>query len=154
MLLGFSFVFIFLYLWLLTGSLFLTVIGLTQIFMAFFSANLIYRYLWPTDQGFGYNYFNIFNVLSLFIILGVGVDNLFVYRDMWVSSRTETGYATLAGRKSHVYGHAARAMGVTSLTTSKGQSSADEFMTCTFCGQESMFLTNYFAIFLFPCFQN
>jgi len=31
--------------------------------MSFFGGNLIYRYLWPTDDGFGYNYFTLFQVL-------------------------------------------------------------------------------------------
>jgi hypothetical protein len=56
-------------------SLFISSCMMYQIFMSFFGANLIYRYLWPTESGIGYKYFALFNGLSIFIILGIGADD-------------------------------------------------------------------------------
>ncbi|KAH8095245.1 hypothetical protein JL720_2530 [Aureococcus anophagefferens] len=91
-----------------------------QIFCSFFGANLLYRYFWPTAFGFGYRYFTIFCALSLFIIMGIGADDIFVYWDVWQASAAGGGhgiYKTDAHRLRHVYYHAAGAMLVTSATT-------------------------------------
>lgn len=61
-----SFLFVFAFLWVQTKSVFITVCGLFSIGSNFFGANLIYRYV------FDYRYFGVFNVLSVFIILGIG----------------------------------------------------------------------------------
>eukprot|EP00635_Sarcinochrysidales_sp_CCMP3193_P013385 CAMPEP_0118918014 /NCGR_PEP_ID=MMETSP1166-20130328/17657_1 /TAXON_ID=1104430 /ORGANISM="Chrysoreinhardia sp, Strain CCMP3193" /LENGTH=1280 /DNA_ID=CAMNT_0006858253 /DNA_START=19 /DNA_END=3861 /DNA_ORIENTATION=- len=111
-----SIIFIIAYLWYYTGSLFITCCGIFQIFTSFFGANLIYRYCWPTPDGLGYNYFTLFCALALFIIMGIGADDLFVYWDTWLGSATHA-YKTVAHRTSHVYSHAASAMAVTSATT-------------------------------------
>ena len=116
MLLAISILFIICYLWYYTGSAFITFCGIFQILMAFFGANLLYRYCWPTADGLGYNYFTLFCALSLFIIMGIGADDLFVYWDTWLGSATHS-YKTVAHRMSHVYSHAAAAMAVTSGTT-------------------------------------
>lgn len=105
-----------LYMWIYTGSLFITTMGIFQILMSFFGANLLYRYIWPTEQGFGYDYFTLFCALSLFIIVGIGADDIFVYFDTWQGSATHH-YKTVAHRMSQVYSHACVAMAVTSATT-------------------------------------
>mmetsp|Transcript_15004 Transcript_15004/g.48967 ORF Transcript_15004/g.48967 Transcript_15004/m.48967 type:complete len:1230 (-) Transcript_15004:81-3770(-) len=104
------------YMWFYTQSLFITACGMFQIFMSFFGANLLYRYCWPTPDGLGYNFFTLFCALALFIIMGIGADDIFVYWDTWNGSAGHS-YKTVAHRMSHVYGHAAVAMCVTSATT-------------------------------------
>lgn len=104
------------YMWCYTGSAFITACGMFQIVCSFFAANIFYRYFWPTAFGFGYQYFTLFCALSLFIIMGIGADDIFVYWDLWQASASET-YKTPAHRMSHVHGHAAFAMLVTSSTT-------------------------------------
>ncbi|KAJ8602620.1 hypothetical protein CTAYLR_010198 [Chrysophaeum taylorii] len=111
-----SLVFVILYMWLYTGSLFITACGIFQILMSFFGANLLYRYCWPHKDGLGYNFFTLFCALALFIIMGIGADDIFVYWDTWQGSSTHA-YKTVAHRMSHVFSHAAVAMAVTSSTT-------------------------------------
>ncbi|KAJ8605174.1 hypothetical protein CTAYLR_000376 [Chrysophaeum taylorii] len=115
-LLGIALLLVILYMWIYTGSLFITACGIFQILMSFFGANLLYRYCWPHQDGLGYNFFTLFCALSLFIIMGIGADDIFVYWDTWQGSGTHV-YKTVAHRMSHVYSHAVVAMGVTSLTT-------------------------------------
>ena len=76
--------------WFYTGSLYITSMGMFQIFMSFFGANLLYRYCWPNEDGLGYNYFTLFCALSLFIIMGIGADDIFVYWDTWNGSFTHS----------------------------------------------------------------
>jgi len=98
------------------SSLFVASMGMLQIFTSFAGANLIYRYCWPSDDGLGYNYFSLFCGLALFIIMGIGADDVFVYWDTWQGSK-DVAYATRAHRLAHVWNHAAGAMMVTSSTT-------------------------------------
>ena len=51
-----SVVFVFFYMWFSTGSFFITCCGLFQIFTSFAGANLVYRFMWPSADGFGYEY--------------------------------------------------------------------------------------------------
>lgn len=104
------------YMWYTFGSLFLASCAMYGIFMAFFGANLIYRYLWPTDSGIGYKYFALFNALSIFIILGIGADDTFVFSDTWRENQ-HGRFRDDAQTLSAVYVKAGKAMLVTSLTT-------------------------------------
>ena len=50
--------------------------------------------------------------------MGIGADDIFVFADLWKESGNHRGaYRTIAHRLGHVYGHAGKAMLVTSLTT-------------------------------------
>jgi hypothetical protein len=49
-----SMVFVASYMWYSVGSFFVAFCGMTQIFCSFFGANLVYRFLWPTGEGFGF----------------------------------------------------------------------------------------------------
>jgi hypothetical protein len=111
-----SILFVASYMWFSLGSFFMTFIGLTQIFCSFFGANLIYRFVWPSSDGYGYEYFTLFCGLAMFVIIGIGADDVFVYWDTWQASAKHP-YKSTADRLSHVYGHAVNAMLVTSLTT-------------------------------------
>lgn len=105
-----SFVFIFLFMWFQTGSLWITSWGIFSVISSFNIANLIYRVV------FDYRYFGIFHVLSIFIILGIGSDNIFVFMDSWKQSHNTT-YKNLAMRLTTVYKRAAKATHITSFTT-------------------------------------
>ena len=105
-----SFIFIFLFMWLQTGSLWLTSWGIFSIISSFNITNLIYRVV------FDYRYFGIFHVLSIFIILGIGSDNIFVFMDTWKQSGKD-GHDSLSTRLSEVYKRAAKATLITSFTT-------------------------------------
>ena len=105
-----SFAFIFIFMLFQTHSLWITGWALFSIFASFFSANMIYRIV------FDFRYIGIFHVLSIFIILGIGADDVFVFYDTWRSSQ-EKSFPNLLTRFSDVYLHAAGAMFITSFTT-------------------------------------
>jgi hypothetical protein len=105
-----SFLFIFLFMWLQTGSLWITSWAVFSVLSSFNITNLIYRIV------FDYRYIGIFHVLSIFIILGIGADDIFVFMDTWKQSKGKN-YKSLAHRLSDVYRHAAKAMFITSFTT-------------------------------------
>ncbi len=105
-----SFAFIFLFMWFQTGSLFVTTFGILSIFTSFFGANLIYNIV------IGYKFFGIFNVLALFIILGIGADDIFIYSDTWRYHLRED-FDSLEQRLSSAFKRASVAMFVTSLTS-------------------------------------
>lgn len=105
-----SFVFIFLFMWFQTGSIWITSWGIFSVISSFNIANLIYRVV------FDYRYFGIFHVLSIFIILGIGSDNIFVFMDSWKQSHS-TSYKNLGMRLTTVYKRAAKATLITSFTT-------------------------------------
>lgn len=105
-----SFIFIFLFMWFQTGSLWITSWGIFSVISSFNIANLIYRVV------FDYRYFGIFHVLSIFIILGIGSDNIFVFMDSWKQSHHKT-YKNMAMRLTTVYKRAAKATLITSFTT-------------------------------------
>ena len=105
-----SFAFIFIFMLFQTHSLWITGWALFSIFASFFSANMIYRIV------FDFRYIGIFHVLSIFIILGIGADDVFVFYDTWRSSQ-EKSFPNLITRFSAVYLHAAGAMFITSFTT-------------------------------------
>lgn len=105
-----SFIFIFLFMWLQTGSLWITSWAVFSVLSSFNITNLIYRIL------FDYRYIGIFHVLSIFIILGIGADDIFVFMDTWKQSKQKK-YKSLVHRLSDVYRRAAKAMLITSFTT-------------------------------------
>lgn len=105
-----SLTFIFLVVLLQTQSLFISSLALFSVFTSFTGANLIYRVI------FDYKYFGIFHVLSVFIILGIGADDIFVFYDTWRATSHVT-YPSLAHRLSACYRQAALAMLITSVTT-------------------------------------
>jgi len=100
-----SILFIFFYMWFNLGSFFIAAAGMSQILSAFFTANLIYRFLWPSEDGYGYEYFTLFCGLAMFVIMGIGADDIFVYYDTWKASGSHS-FPSGAYRLSHVYGHA------------------------------------------------
>ncbi|XP_061195977.1 protein dispatched homolog 1-like [Saccostrea echinata] len=105
-----SFLFIFLVMWIQTKSFFITFFGIFSILTSFLLANLVYRYV------FNYEYFGFFHIISMFIILGIGADDVFVFYDSWRLTGDEE-YPTLAHRLTDCYFRAAKTTFITSLTT-------------------------------------
>ncbi|KAJ7373388.1 hypothetical protein OS493_012981 [Desmophyllum pertusum] len=91
-------------------SLWITGWAVFSILTCFFGANLIYRVILDC------RYIGIFHVLSVFIILGIGADDVFVFIDTWKASESKT-FRDMAARMSFVYRRAASAMFTTSFTT-------------------------------------
>lgn len=104
-----SFAFIFLFMWFQTGSLWLSVWGMLNILFSFISGNFIYNVI------LDFKYIGILHVLSIFILLGVGADDVFIFCDAWKLTQNVQG--DLARRLSQCYGRAAGTMFVTSVTT-------------------------------------
>lgn len=123
--------FIFLFMLFHTRSLWITSWGVFSILTSFLGTNLIYRIV------FDYRYLGFFHVLTIFIILGIGADDLFVFYDMWRNSASEK-YKSLAHRLADVYRKSALSMLITSLTT----------MTAFFAnGLSPLLATSSFGIF-------
>ncbi|XP_071162133.1 protein dispatched homolog 1-like [Mytilus edulis] len=105
-----SFAFIFVFMLFQTGSFWITSFGILSIITSFLLTNLIYRF------AFKYEYFGFFHIISIFIILGIGADDVFIFYDTWrLSGNTE--YTSKAHRLSDCYRKAAKTTFVTSLTT-------------------------------------
>lgn len=102
--------FIFIFMWTTTQSLWITGWAVFSIITNFLTTNLIYRVV------LDYKYLGPFHVLAIFIILGIGADDVFVFFDTWKIS-SHKHYNTLAQRLSHVYRKASVAMFFTSITT-------------------------------------
>ncbi|XP_050405808.2 protein dispatched homolog 3 [Patella vulgata] len=107
---GGSVIFIFCYMWFHTSSLWITVWSVISILSSFLATNLFYRVI------LDFRYFGFFHVLSLFIILGIGADDLFVFYDFWRATGL-TSYPSLAHRLSSAYRKSTLSMFVTSVTT-------------------------------------
>ena len=105
-----SMVFIFLFMVFQTRSLFITTLAVASIQTSFAASILVYRII------FDFRYFGIFHVLSVFIVLGLGADNVFIFYDTWRHTAFRT-YPALEYRLSDCYRRSAAAMLITSLTT-------------------------------------
>ena len=105
-----SLVFIFGFIWFQTRSLWVTGWAVLSIFTSFCATNLVYRII------LDYRYFGFFHIISIFIILGIGADDIFVFFNTWQAS-AQHEYPSLAHRLSDCYRRAAGTMFFTSLTT-------------------------------------
>lgn len=105
-----SFAFILIFSWFHTGSLWITAWGIFSIVSSFNITNLIYTFV------FDFKYFGTFHVLSIFIILGIGCDDIFIFMDTWKVS-SDSKFGNLAHRLSVVYKTAAKTTFITSFTT-------------------------------------
>ncbi|PVD26622.1 hypothetical protein C0Q70_14299 [Pomacea canaliculata] len=84
---GGSLAFIFLYVLLHTRSLWVTCLAVFSIACSFLETNLVYRVV------LNYQYFGFFHIIAIFVILGIGVDDLFVFWDSWLAaSRTSLSH--------------------------------------------------------------
>ena len=104
---------------------------------------------------FDYRYFGIFHVLGLFIILGIGADDVFVFYDTWRESG-HYKFPSMAHRLSFVYRRASLAMMWTSATTAVAfiVSATSPFLGVNSFGVFSgiLVLVNYMSVItFFPC---
>ena len=102
--------FIFIFMLVHTQSMFITSLAVMSIFTSFIGTEFIYVVV------IGFRYFGFFNILSIFIILGIGADDIFVFYDTWRLTEFSS-YPSLAHRLSDAYSKSALSMFVTSLTT-------------------------------------
>jgi len=109
---GLSLAFVIFYMMVHTRSVILPLIGMFQVMLAFPVAFCIYRYIMQIT------YFNMMSLLSIFVILGIAADDIFVFVDAWNQAQEhEILMSDLERRISWVYRRAANAMFVTTLTT-------------------------------------
>ncbi|KAJ9447040.1 Protein dispatched [Diplonema papillatum] len=92
-------------------SVFLATMGIGQIVLSFGPSYFFYFLV------FQQRYFGLFNVLSIFIILGIGADDIFVFIDTWEQAEHALGTADLSKRLAYTWHFAGKAMLVTSTTT-------------------------------------
>ena len=105
-----SFTFIGVFMAIQTSSIWITGWTIFSIMTGFCGANLIYRVI------LDFRYVGVFHVLAVFIVLGIGADDVFVFVDTWKETAHHP-YKSLAHRMSDCYRKAALAMLFTSLTT-------------------------------------
>lgn len=105
-------VLVFIVIWFHTTSAFLASTAMAQIFLAFPLAYVVYSFIFRQD------YFGALQILVIFLLLGIGADDVFVFTDAWKQSNVVLGKGCdLETRMSWTYRRAVRAMSVTSATT-------------------------------------
>ena len=93
-----------------TKSLWISTFAVMSIGTSFLAANMIYRIV------LDFRYFGLFHIIAIFIILGIGADDLFVFLDTWKNTAFNC-YPSLAHRLSDAYKRSVFSMFITSLTT-------------------------------------
>ena len=142
-------VFVYIFISVQTRSLWITSWSVFSILASFFTAILVYRLV------FDFRYVGIFHVLAIFIILGIGADDVFVFFDTWKHSGNYQ-FKSIAHRMSYTYRRAALAMLFTSLTTATAfiVSAASPFLAVSSFGVFAglLILVNYISVIVFlPC---
>ena len=95
-----------------TGSAFIATVGMFEILISFPMALLIYKTVYHIQ------YLGNIQVLSIFVVLGVGADDVFVFYDAYRQSAAVEGVGDdLLERLEYTHTRAARAVFVTSFTT-------------------------------------
>ncbi|XP_062611293.1 protein dispatched homolog 3-like isoform X2 [Saccostrea cucullata] len=105
-----SMLFIFCFMLFHTRSFWIAGFAILSILLSFLGTNIIYTGI------IDFQYFGFFHILSIFIILGIGADDLFVFYDNWRLTAFST-YPSLAHRLSDAYSKSVLSMFITSLTT-------------------------------------
>ena len=105
-----SLIFIIGFMWFQTGSLWVTSLAVLSIITSFWITNLFYRIV------LDYRYIGYFHVIVIFIILGIGADDVFVFFNIWRASALEK-YPSLEHRLSDCHRRAGGTMFFTSFTT-------------------------------------
>lgn len=105
-----SMIFIFCFILFHTRSLWVTCFAELSIVCSFVETNFIYRVV------IGFRYFGFFHVLAMFIILGIGADDLFVFWDAWKAAGLQK-HPSLAHRLNEAYRKSVISTLVTSITT-------------------------------------
>jgi len=88
-----------------TGSFFLALITMLQILLSFPLPFFVYRYI------FQIKHFGVLNVTTLFLLLGIGADDVFVFTDTWNQAGEKLGpNCKLVDRMIFTYRRAVKAM--------------------------------------------
>jgi protein dispatched 1 len=100
------------FMWVQLGSVFLTFTGMFSVVISFVLAL-------PTWKLMGNGTFTFMQAMVVYIILGIGADNVFVFADAWKQSRAQPPNvsASLEMRFQWSWSRSMSAMSVTSLTT-------------------------------------
>ncbi|CAH1792544.1 unnamed protein product [Owenia fusiformis] len=106
-----SFVFIFCFIWVQTRSLWVTGWAVFSVLTSFVCTIIVYTMV------LRFRYVGYFHMISIYIILGIGADDFFVFVNTWQATGLEN-HSSLAHRLSVCYKRAAGTMFFTSLTTS------------------------------------
>lgn len=111
-----SVAFVFFYMAVHTRSLFVTFFGVLGVLFSFPLTMICYFFI------YGIDFFQTLHMLTIFVILGIGADDIFVFVDAWNQSPAEMRKARLdpsdlVARVDWTYRRAAKAMFVTSFTT-------------------------------------
>jgi len=95
-----------------TKSIFLGMLGQAHVMASFPVTWFLYRVV------FQLKYMGMLNFISMFVIIGIGADDIFVFCDAWAQARLEGPVVnrTLETRLAWAYKRAASAMLITSLT--------------------------------------
>eukprot|EP00924_Labyrinthula_sp_SR-Ha-C_P013826 augustus_masked-scaffold_5-processed-gene-14.15-mRNA-1 protein AED:1.00 eAED:1.00 QI:0/-1/0/0/-1/1/1/0/1398 len=114
---GGSFLTVLLFIWFHTKSFFLAAFGLVQILLSFPVCFFIYRLVLDIEM------FNGMNIISLYLLIGIGVDDLLVYFDALSQSfvlleSTEEYELTFEKRLAWAFSRARFTIFATSMTTS------------------------------------
>ncbi len=144
-----SFVFIGVFMAIQTTSIWITGWTIFSIITGFCGANLVYRIV------LDFRYVGVFHVLAVFIVLGIGADDVFVFVDTWKETAHHS-YKSLAHRMSDCYRKAALAMLFTSITTAIAffVSASSPFLGIYSFGVFSgvLIIVNYCSVITFlPC---
>lgn len=104
----FSLVIVLLYLMYMQDSLFIGLMGIMQILLSFVPVILVYRYV------VGQEYIGVLQLIAIYVILGIGMDNIFVFCDQFHHQKDEKRFDV---RMQKTFSTAASAMFTTSCTT-------------------------------------
>jgi len=103
--------FVLIYMTVHTYSLWLACIGMFQIFTSLPVAFFFYRVVGQVD------YFVQLHILTIFLVLGVGADDVFVYVDSWKQASVDPHLDTQVKRVLYTWSHTAQSVFNTSFTT-------------------------------------
>lgn len=105
-------IFVFLVLWFHTKSLFLSVVAIVQVLFALPLSFVIYTFVLHQE------YFAALHIFGVFLILGIGADDVFVFVDTWNQSTAHVEQASdLIERMLYTSRRAVKAVFITSVTT-------------------------------------
>lgn len=108
----FAILIVFIIIWIHTSSFILSITAICQVILSFPFAFAIYHFI------FRQLYFSTLQILTIFLLLGIGADDVFVFTDAWKQAAVKLGAdVDLETRMAWTYRRAVRAMTVTSFTT-------------------------------------
>jgi len=144
----FSFIFVWLCMWMHLGSCFLASVGMYQILVSLPVAGIIYRQLARVD------YFEFLHILVVYLVLGIGADDLFVLVDSWRHITADPAYSDNPRRALRAtWSRANSAVFNTSFTTSVAflSMSVSKVMPMRTCGWYAAICIcmNYLFVILF-----